>query len=173
MLRNYCLIAWRNISRHLTQSAINVIGLALGMTCCLFIFLWVKDEESVDNFHRHGKNIYAIYQMVTTNGKTNGSYTTPLKLIKGRNSLSFLLDDLAMAVPLVKHQLFYATGYEMPWGHPETFQSGERKLKLEGSRAGKDFFKIFSYPLIAGNPETALSNMKVIAPPLRKFSQGH
>ena len=40
---------------------------------------------------------------------------------------------------------------------------GEKKLKLEGSRAGKDFFKVFSYPLITGSPETALSNMKGIA----------
>ena len=62
-----------------------------------------------------------------------------------------------LAVPQVKRQVYYATGYELPWGHPETFQFGEKKLKLEGSRAGKDFFKMFSYPLIAGNPASALS----------------
>jgi putative ABC transport system permease protein len=163
MLKNYFLIAWRNISRHITQTAINVIGLTLGMTCCLFIYLWVKDEESVDNFQGKSENIYSVYQTITANGKTDGSYSTPLKVITGQNYPSFLLEDVNAAVPQVKHQVYYATGYELPWGHAETFDFEEKKLKLEGSRAGKDFFKVFSYPLIAGNPETALSNMKGIA----------
>ncbi len=163
MLKNYFIIAWRNISRHLTQTAINVVGLTLGMTCCLFIFLWVKHEKSIDNFHDRGDNIYAVYQTITANGKTEGSYSTPLKIITGQNSPSFLLEDVHVAVPQVKSQVYYATGYELPWGHPETFQFGEKKLKLEGSRAGKDFFKMFSYPLIAGSPASALSDMKGIA----------
>ena len=163
MLKNYFVIAWRNISRHLTQTAINVVGLTLGMTCCMFIFLWVKHEKSIDNFHNRGENIYAVYQTITANGKTDGSYSTPLKVITGQNSPSFLLEDVHVAVPQVKRQVYYATGYELPWGHPETFQFGEKKLKLEGSRAGKDFFKMFSYPLIAGNPVSALGDMKSIA----------
>ena len=69
MIRNYLLIAWRNVMRHKTHTAINVIGLALGMTCCLFIFLWVQDETGIDNFHQNGKNLYMVYQTVTANGK--------------------------------------------------------------------------------------------------------
>jgi ABC-type antimicrobial peptide transport system permease subunit len=163
MLKNYCLIAWRTISRHISQTAINVIGLTLGMTCCLFIYLWVKDEESVDNFNGKNENIYSVYQTVKANGKTEGSYSTPLKVITGQNYPSFLLEDINTAIPQVKHQVFYATGYGLPWGHAETFEFEEKKLKLEGSRAGKDFFKVFGYPLIAGKPETALSNMMGIA----------
>src|ERR1700676_781253 len=128
MLKNYFLIAWRNISRHITQTAINVIGLTLGMTCCLFIYLWVKDEESVDNFQGKSENIYSVYQTVTANGKTDGSYSTPLKVITGQNYPSFLLEDVNSAVPQVKHQVYYATGYELPWGHPETFKFEEKKL---------------------------------------------
>jgi putative ABC transport system permease protein len=163
MLRNYFKIAWRNITRNVTQTAINVIGLALGMTCCLFILVWVKDENQIDNFHAKKENIYAVFQTITTNGKSEGTYSTPLKIVTGQNYPSFLLEDLNTAIPQVKHQVYYATGYELPWGHPETFQYGEKKVKLEGSRAGRDFFKIFSYPLIAGNTETALSNMKGIS----------
>ena len=132
MLKNYLKIAWRNISRHLIQTAINVVGLTLGMTCCLFIFLWVKHEKSIDNFHDRGENIYAVYQTTTANGKTDGSYSTPLKVITGQNYPSFLLEDVNVAVPTMKRQVYYATGYELPWGHPETFQFGEKKLKLEG-----------------------------------------
>lgn len=163
MLQNYFKIAWRNISRHLTQTAINVIGLTLGMTCCMFIFLWVKHEKSIDNFHERGEYIYAVYQTITANGKTDGSYSTPLKLITGQNYPSFLLEDIGSAVPQVKRQVYYATGYELPWGHPETFQYREKKLKFEGSRAGKDFFKMFSYQLVAGSPESALRDMTGIA----------
>jgi putative ABC transport system permease protein len=163
MLKNFFRIAWRNIIRQKTQTIINVTGLALGMTCCLFIFFWVTDEKNVDNFHAKGENIYAVYQTVIANGKAEGSYSTPLKVITGQNYPSFLLEDVAGAVPQVTHQAYYATGYELPWGHAETFQYGDKKIKLEGSRAGKDFFKMFNFPLIAGNPENALSNMKGFA----------
>jgi putative ABC transport system permease protein len=115
MLKNYFLIAWRNISRHKIYAAINVLGLALGMTCCLFIFLWVRDEKSVDNFHRNGKNLYAVYQTITSNGKTDGSWSTPLRVFTGQNYPSFLLEDIKTAVPGIICQVYYSTGYELPW----------------------------------------------------------
>ena len=58
MLRNYLKIAGRNLNKHLAFSVINILGLALGMSCCLFIFLWVEDEKSVDNFHSNGPDLY-------------------------------------------------------------------------------------------------------------------
>ena len=67
MFRNYIKIAWRNVIRHKAHTAINVTGLALGMTCCLFIFLWVQDEKGIDNFHQNGKTLYAVYQTITAN----------------------------------------------------------------------------------------------------------
>lgn len=161
MLKNYLKTAWRNIIRHKVNTAINVIGLALGMTCCLFIFLWVRDERSIDNFHQNGKNIFTAYQTVAANGKTEGSYKTPQKMVD--NHLVMLLEDAKAAIPEIRELAFYATGYELPWGHLETIQVGEKKLKLEGSRAGEDFFKIFSYPLLCGNAETALKNKYGIA----------
>lgn len=161
MLRNFLKTAWRNIIRHKGNTAINVIGLALGMTCCLFIFLWVRDEKSIDNFHANGENIFTAYQTIKANGKTDGTYQSPIKVVDGHNYLP--LEDAKQFIPEIKAEAFYATGYELPWGHLETIQVGEKKLKLEGSRAGEDFFKIFSYPLLQGNPETALKNMHGIA----------
>jgi len=160
MFKNYIKIAWRNVIRHKTHTAINVIGLALGMTCCLFIFLWVQDEKGIDNFHQKGKNLYTVYQTVTSNGKSDGNYDSPIDF-RGRRI--FLIEDVTDAVPEVKNFAFYATGYDLPWGHPETIQVGEKIVKLNGSRAGKDFFKMFSYPIIAGNAETALADRSRIA----------
>ncbi|MBS1597893.1 MAG: ABC transporter permease [Bacteroidetes bacterium] len=163
MLKNFIKIAWRNILRHKTNTAINVIGLALGMTCCLFIFLWVQDEKNFDNFHANSKNIYKVYQTSTSNGKVDGGNATFMVESKTGLNANFLMEDAKQSVPEIKYQCFYATGYELPWGHPETFQVGEKKMKFDGSRAGEDFFKIFSFTLLAGNAENALKNMNNVA----------
>lgn len=161
MIRNYLKIAWRNLLKSKSFSAINIGGLSLGMICCLFIALWVHDEKSVDNFHASGETLYAAYQTISTNGKVDGNYTTPVRVID--SSFSFLLEDVSKAVPEVQQIAFYATGYELPWGHPETFQTGQKKFKLEGSRASSNFFTMLSYPLIAGSAETALKDIHSIA----------
>ena len=161
MLKSYIKIAWRNIIRHKIHTSINVIGLALGMTCCLFIFLWVGDEKAVDNFHANAKNLYAVYQNNTAQGKTTSSYTTPVRY--GGTQVNFLMDDMSQAVPEVKSQCYYITGYELPWGHPDTFRFGDKMMKMEGSSAGEDFFKMFSYRLIEGTKETALKQINGVA----------
>ena len=161
MLRNFLKIGWRNIIRHKSHTAINVVGLALGMTCCLFIFLWVQDEQGIDNFHANGDNLYAAYQTATSNGKLESAYGSPA--LFNNNQPSYPLEDIKTAVPEVKNVAFFTNGYQLPWGHLETLQAGEKKMKLEGSRAGEDFFKMFSYKLAAGNAQTILKDMKGIA----------
>lgn len=65
MIRHYLLVALRNVARHKSFAAINIVGLALGMTCCLFICLWISDEKSIDNFHAKGDHLFNVYQKVT------------------------------------------------------------------------------------------------------------
>jgi hypothetical protein len=60
MLRNYIRIAFRNIIRQRGYSLINIIGLAVGMTCCILIMLWVMDELSYDRYHKNAINIYRV-----------------------------------------------------------------------------------------------------------------
>ena len=68
MLKNYLKVAFRNLLRNKTFSAINIIGLSLGMTCSLLILLWVKDERGMDSFTNIGiKN--PIGQPLTCLGK--------------------------------------------------------------------------------------------------------
>jgi ABC-type lipoprotein release transport system permease subunit len=163
MLKSYITIAWRNITRHKLYSGINVFGLALGMTCCLFIFLWVQDEKSVDNFYTGENNLYTVYQTITADGRVEGGYNTPLSFQQPSNVLVNLLDGVSKPVPEVKRIAYYATGYELPWGHQETIQVGEKIIKLNGSRASGSFFQLFSLPLLAGNAETVLNGMYNIA----------
>ncbi|MCW3118444.1 MAG: hypothetical protein JWM28_2526, partial [Chitinophagaceae bacterium] len=58
MIKNYFNIAWRNVIRNKAFSAINISGLALGMTCSLLIMLWVQDERRFDGFHKNEKQLY-------------------------------------------------------------------------------------------------------------------
>jgi putative ABC transport system permease protein len=55
---NYFKIAIRNILRHKVYSFINIMGLAVGMACCILILLWVQDEMSYDRFHENADDIY-------------------------------------------------------------------------------------------------------------------
>ncbi len=161
MLKSYLKIAWRNMARNKAAAIINVASLSLGLTCCILIYLWIQDEKSIDNFHANRNSLYVAYTTTRANGKTDGSFATPLDVSEGTIQLPF--ENLPQVIPQVKDVTFYATGYELPWGHPESFQAGDKILKLDGSRAGKDFFKMFSYPLIQGNVNSALSQMNGIA----------
>lgn len=58
MIKNYLKIAWRNIWKNKVFSAINIIGLSVGMAACIVIMLFVSYEKSFDNFHT--KNIYKL-----------------------------------------------------------------------------------------------------------------
>ena len=163
MFANYLTIAWRNITRHKWYATINILGLALGMTCCLFILLWVRDEKSVDNFHADGDNLYAVYETTIANGKTGGDYNMPVRSAQGSRYPTFLLDGAKEANPDISGFTYYTTGYDLPWGYAETLRYGDKMVKLNGSRAGEDFFRMFSYPLIAGTPAAALQNISDIA----------
>ena len=161
MFKNYFILAWRNVIRHRLYATINVLGLALGMTCCLLIFLWVQDEKSVDNFGAAGKDLYTVYETVSADGKTNGSYTTPVRYDSGQ--ATWYLETVKSAIPEIQHAACYATGYDLPWGFPETLQVGDKALKLDGVRVGEDFFQVFHFPLLEGDAATILKDMYGIA----------
>lgn len=161
MIRHYMLVAFRNLNRYRAFSTINIVGLSLGLTCCLFIFLWVSDERSIDNFNHNGDRLYALYQTFTKGDNVDGSYTTPIS--GGPQGHAFIaFDDAPKAVPEVEDLAYYATGYELPWGHPETFKVGDKMYKLEGSRASKDFLLLMNYPVITGDPAKALGDLSSI-----------
>ncbi|MEO7992694.1 MAG: ABC transporter permease [Chryseolinea sp.] len=161
MFKHYVIVAFRNIKRHKAFAAINIAGLAMGMICCFLIFLWVADEKSIDNFHAKGENIYGVYQTFNHNGKSDGFYFTPMQYTD--TSRMFRLEHIEKDIPEIESVAFYASAYALPWGHPETFQVGEKIFKLEGSRANENFLTMFSYPLVVGDRNTALLNLNSVA----------
>ena len=82
MLRNYFKIAVRNLWRHKTFSFINILGLAVGMSACFLIFLYVSLETSYDNFHSKADRIYRVVTDTKTPSETikQGITSAPLAI---------------------------------------------------------------------------------------------
>jgi putative ABC transport system permease protein len=147
MIKNYLKVAWRNLFRSKFFSTINILGLALGMVCSILIILWVQNELSVDAYHANGSRLYAIVERQYYDNKIMGQYSVP----------GVLGDELKKEIPEVE----YAT--QLDNGERNTFQVGDKILKLDGAFASADIFKMFSYPLIEGSTQTALNNPSDIA----------
>ena len=147
MIKNYIKTAWRNLVRNKAFSLINISGLALGMACSLLIFLWVKDERSVDMFNKNGANLYDVYERVFSEGKVEAANWTPGQLA----------NELKRNIPEIQ----YASGF---WAQDESlFEAGEKIISMKGSYADSDFFKMFSYRLLEGTQATALTGPDDIA----------
>jgi putative ABC transport system permease protein len=142
MLKSYLTIALRNLYRHKIFSAINVIGLAIGLTACLFIVLFVQDELSYDGYHTKADRLYRLY----TKGKVGGNdIQTPLI---GSPAGPALVNDYPFveSATRLREMGSYIVGY------------GERKFKEEKVVfADPGFFQTFSVPMIVGDPKTALA----------------
>src|SRR3954469_9132854 len=117
MIKNYLKIAWRNLFRNKFFSAINILGLALGLACSLLILLWVQNEISMDSFHKNGPYLYTIYERQYYDHKIVGQYSTP----------GVLAAELKKQIPEIE----YASGYG--FDNQNTFKVGDKILKLKGS----------------------------------------
>ena len=147
MLKNYLFIALRNLWKHKSFSAINLIGLALGIACTLLILLWVRDEKSVDAFHSNSDRLYYVYERNYMGGKLQPWYWTQ----------GPLAEQLIKEFPEVEQ----ATA--ISWSSTNTFSVGEKAIKENGYSAGAGFFTMFSHPLLEGSAGQALNTPNSMA----------
>ncbi|HMG91394.1 MAG TPA: ABC transporter permease [Chryseolinea sp.] len=155
MIKNYITFVFRRLMRNKTFSAINISGLVLGLACSLIIYLWVQDELRVDNFHSKGDQLYRVYVRRYFGDQINANYNSP----------ALLPETLKEDFPEVENASGYAKVLRLSQQGDtyESFLLGDKAYKMRGSRAGKDFFSMFSYPLLAGTPSTALNEPNGIA----------
>jgi len=71
MFRNYLKTAVRNLWKNKAFSLINIMGLALGLTCSLLIMLWVNEEYKVDAFHKNGSQLYSVFERQYHDGRVD------------------------------------------------------------------------------------------------------
>jgi predicted permease len=142
MLRNYFKIAWRNLLNNKAYSAINILGLALGMAVTLIIGLWVYKQYSWNSFLPDYKNIYEVKLNHTIEGsvRTVASANLPLA------------DALRRDIPEIKYVV--VTDGDDQHG----LMVGDTRLYQRGKSVGGDFLKLFQYPLLKGNAATVFND---------------
>ncbi|HEY2727033.1 MAG TPA: ABC transporter permease [Parafilimonas sp.] len=142
MLKNYFKTAWRNITRTIGYSTLNVAGLAIGMAVALLIGLWVYDQYAFDKFLPEYQSVYRVQRNFNSNGDTLTFQTTSLKLA----------DALRTQIPEIEYVA------ESDWTGNHGLNVGDKKLYLNGAIAGTDIFKIFQYSFIEGNANTVFKD---------------
>lgn len=133
-------MAFRNFRRHRSSFLINVIGLAAGLACALLIFLWVHDELQIDQFHANSDRLYRVMEHQQYK---EGIMTT-------RSTPGLLAQTLAEEIPEVEYA---AT---IMWPEKHTLTAGDQNIKVTGYHASEDFFRMFSFDLLGGQPELVL-----------------
>lgn len=141
MLRNYIKIAFRSLLKNQTYSIINIGGLAIGLASSILIFLWVADEYSYDTFHSNYQNIYKVWMHADWSGHKGTQNSLPYKL----------KDELVQKSSKIKYSVM------TNWGEGNMLQVGDNRLNKFGVSASEDFFKIFGFKFLAGDPNTALN----------------
>jgi ABC-type antimicrobial peptide transport system permease subunit len=152
MFKNYLKVAWRNLVRNKAFSAINILGLSLGLMCSMLIMLWIQDERSVDAFHKNGNRLFQVYERSKySDGKVDAGYTTQ----------GLLAEELKKVIPEIEYTS--STDYAAAPGTQSTFEANNKVIKNFGKFAGEDFFRMFSFPLLQGTAAMALNTPGCIA----------
>jgi len=149
MLKNYLKIALRNLARHKGYAFINVLGLAVGIAASVLVVLYVVDELGYDRFHENSERIHRITADWSNRGDSKiHQLGTPWILAK----------TIRDKYPQVE-ALTQLTG---PLGDV-VLRKGELALKeTEVFAADVSFFDVFSFPLMKGDPRTALRDPNAI-----------
>ncbi len=141
MFKNYLKIAWRNLLKNKGYSAINIGGLAIGMACFLLITVFIQNELSFDSYHEKGDRIYRVDHH--SNPKDHND-----AWVWGNAPVGAALKaDFSEVVETVQFS-----------GRSDVlFKYGDRSFQESNCfYVDASVFSVFSWPLISGNPKTAL-----------------
>lgn len=142
MLKHYFRVALRHLRRQQVITVINILGLAIGMACCMLIVLFVRNEYGFDNFHPNGNNIYRVTNSFTKAGETNyGSNTQWPVAPYLKNEIS----DIKASVRIMNMGTALYTFQDKQYVDPVAY-------------ADAGFFTLFNFPLVKGNAATALQD---------------
>ncbi|MBN2012956.1 ABC transporter permease [candidate division KSB1 bacterium] len=143
MFKNHITIAIRNILKYKTYSLINILGLTIGLVCTILILLWVQDELSMDGYHEKKDDIYHAYLKSYQDGNIGYQSTT----------------SPAIATILTEEYPEIINAVRMGRVKEVVLKTGEtRILEGLGGAADPSIFDIFTFPIIAGDPKTALND---------------
>lgn len=143
MFKNLFKIALRNIFKDKVYSAINILGLTIGITCSIFLFMYILDELSYDRYHTNANNIYRIVSNIK---EPDNAFTWAVAQVP-------MAQELRNNYPEVKNAVrFYGTGRTL-------YKNGEKQFNEEDFYlTDSTVFDMFTYEFLAGDVNTALDN---------------
>lgn len=138
MLTNYLKIALRTLRKQPGYTVINLFGLAVGLACCVLIYLYVTDELSYDRFHANAERIYRLERTQPNGGRS--AFTD------GPSGPTLAADypEIEAAVRISRKEMLARVEDRQFYGEIVVFTDST-------------FFSTFSFPLLQGNPQTALT----------------
>jgi len=143
MLKNYLRVAVRNLRRHFGYTVLNVVGLAVGIACCLFLLLYVQDELSYDRFHEDAETVFRVSAVFDDEREI--ALTPPM-----------VAELLATELPAVETSTRINPGGGFIRVGEEVF---ERQSIFF---ADATFFGVLTHPFLMGDPATALDRPDTI-----------
>ena len=149
MIRNYLKIAWRNLTKNKAYSAINIGGLAIGISACLLILQYVAFETSYEDFHTNKDLVYRVKQDRYNDGVLTTEWAAGAYAVG--NNFKEGIPEIEDYVKVIQEgDIIVETGGET-LKIDEVFYSSE------------SFFSIFSYPLLSGEKESVLKEPNTVA----------
>lgn len=147
MWKNYLKIMARNIRKNIGYSVINLVGLAIGLACCLLILLWVQDELSFDRFHENKDQLVCMIRQEVDAKDETGSIAVPFAL-----------------APILKKEfpeiLDFSRYQERSWLETPVISTGENTFYESGmALVDPSFLRMFSFAFLKGDPQTALQEI--------------
>jgi len=134
MLSNYLKIAFRKLKQHRLYSAINILGLTVGIGAALLLLSWTWSEVEMDRFHKKGDRLYQVLTTYQFNGEVVTSDRNPYLVV---GELSENYPEVAGATAIRSTEF--------------AFELGEERSLETGIYTDSNFFKMFTYPLLAGD----------------------
>ncbi len=142
MIGSYIKTSGRNLMRNRLFSSINIIGLAISMSVGLLLIAFVLDLRSYDRFHKNGERIYRITNVLTSNrGQISKFASTSIKTGK-----------------LIREKVTGVEEVAIVRDFSHDAKVGDNILPIKGFSAEPSLFRVFTFPMLEGNSNTALED---------------
>jgi len=149
MFKNYFKIAWRNLGKNKVFSFINIFGLAIGLTCCILITLYIVHEMSYDRYHKNSDRLFQLGTFFVKDGPSDPLPNTPAPMAAAMKQEFPEIENAARILALFAEDKTILQ-YRPATGDPKSF------YETKGYIADSTFFRLFDYHFIEGNAVTSL-----------------
>ena len=155
MIKNYLKVAWRNLMKSKVFSFINILSLAIGLTCCMLIAMYLHFELSYDTYHANGDRIYQLGTIFVKEGKEDRMANTPAPMAR---AMQMEFPEIEKSTRLLRTFADDKTLLQYKPGNGELRSFYESN----GYMADSSFFEVLTYHFKEGNAVTALAEPNTV-----------